>query len=131
MVRINQLFTRVPPPELVTRLLLLLGLQGPHDNRAFTKYDLRRMRSIERADEVMIELERYYLPCKYKLYCSLQLEEKSLITVVRQCTRLYGCHLQAKEHNMGKKKVVVYRLMQDGAHEGMRVARTPQTIAFD
>ncbi len=110
-MKINQLFTRCVELEVANRLVTCIGLTGMNDGRNFTKYDLIRVDAVRNFErDLLPELATYYLPCKAKLYL-VDLNEKKLLTVVKQVLRLHTYCVFAKEKSFGSKKIIVYRVV--------------------
>jgi hypothetical protein len=110
-MRLNQLFTRMIEKDIVNRLLKCIGLHGVTDGRNFTKYDLIRLKSVEKfEDNLLDELSTYYLPCKARIYLN-GMTEKKLITVIKQVLRLYDYAITVQERTLdGCKKTTIYRI---------------------
>jgi hypothetical protein len=109
-MKINQLFTRIVERELAERLVSCIGLEGINDGRNFTKYDLIRVKAVENFKENFLdEISTYYLPCKARLYL-VNMNEKKLLTVIKQVLRLHDFCVIARERNHGSKKIIVYRI---------------------
>lgn len=131
-MKINQLFTRPVPVELLSRLVTSMGLDGIQDSRNFTKYDLVRVNAVANfQSSLQAELETYYLPCKARLYLA-NMTEKKLVTVAKQVLRLHGHCVVAKERNFGNKKVIVYRVLSTrAAGQTMQQSMSNVCISFD
>jgi hypothetical protein len=132
-MKINQLFTRCVELDVAHRLAVCIGLDSVDDGRNFTKYDLIRVNAVQRFKEDLLnDLVTYYLPCKAKLYL-VDINEKKLITVVKQVLRLHSYCVMAKEKNFGSKKVIVYRVISTNNfnHVGMHHAHTSCHVDFN
>ena len=56
----------------------------------------------------------YYLPCKSKIYFS-DIVAKKIITILRQCLKLYNYNINYKEQYIKerKKKIQVYKIVNN------------------
>ena len=105
----NQLFKKIPPIDLFERLVKIYGLTDINDCRKFTKYHLTKNKTLEKIEGFREELEEYYLPCKTTKYL-LDLDEKKLITILRQIAKVFDYHIISNEKYLNSKKVLQYSL---------------------
>lgn len=105
----NQLFRKVPPKELIVKVVQAYGLQSLEDDSNFSKKKLKLIKTVETINELKPQLEKYYLPCKARTYLN-GLNEKNVITVLRQCIRIYGYRIVSKEKYLKGEKYILYRL---------------------
>tara|TARA_B100000902_G_C27316509_1_gene921699 strand:- start:2332 stop:2754 length:423 start_codon:yes stop_codon:yes gene_type:complete len=108
----NQLFRKIPPKELVEQIVKAFGLKSLDDETKFSKKKLKLINTVEIVNSFKSQLEKYYLPCKARTYLN-GLTEKNVITVLRQCTRIYGYRIVSKEKYMKGEKYILYRLEED------------------
>jgi len=106
---INQLFKSIPPKTLIEELLLLYGLTGFDDNKPFSKIELTQIKTLDNMSEFIDKISSYYLPCKKRIYLT-NLNYKKLITILRQCIKLYDYKLSSKEKYLKGEKVIEYHL---------------------
>jgi len=109
----NQLFKKLPPIDLFERLVKIYGLTDINDCRKFTKDYLIKNRTLEKIEGLREELEEYYLPCKTTKYLS-DLDEKKLITILRQIAKVFDYHVISNEKYINSKKVLQYSLEKNG-----------------
>ena len=109
----NQLFKKMPPIDLFERLVKIYGLTDINDCRKFTKDHLIKNKTLEKIEGLREELEEYYLPCKTTKYL-LDLDEKKLITILRQIAKIFDYHLTSNEKYLNSKKVLQYSLEKNG-----------------
>jgi len=109
----NQLFKKLPPIDLFERLVKIYGLTDINDCRKFTKDHLIKNRTLEKIEGLREELEEYYLPCKTTKYLS-DLDEKKLITILRQIAKVFDYHVTSNEKYLNSKKVLQYSLEKNG-----------------
>ena len=103
---VNKLFRKIPPKELVERVLLSSGFQGLHDLRWFSKTEIR----LEGIEEWLPELEAYYLPCKAARFFGEAMDASRLVTVLRHIVRPYGYDLLAQERLYRDSKQTLYQI---------------------
>lgn len=106
---INQLFKSKPPKELIEELLHLCGLTGFSDTKYFSKNDFIQLNTLEKIDDFIIKIKDFYLPCKQKIYL-IDLNYKKIITLIRQCIKLYGYKLLSKEKYLKGEKIIIYQI---------------------
>ena len=108
----NQLFRVLPDIEIINSLLNAFGLTSLNDTNFFTKESLKGNQTIDKLNEMKDVLETYYLPCKAKNYI-VNINEKSCITILSQFIKIHGYTLISKERPIDRKKVNVYRLIEN------------------
>jgi hypothetical protein len=109
----NQLFKKLPPIDLFERLVKIYGLTDINDCRKFTKDHLTKNKTLEKIEGFREELEEYYLPCKTTKYL-LDLDEKKLITILRQIAKVFDYYVTSNEKYLNSKKVLQYSLEKNG-----------------
>jgi hypothetical protein len=109
----NQLFKKLPPIDLFERLVKIYGLTDINDCRKFTKDHLIKNKTLEKIEGLREELEEYYLPCKIIKYL-MDLDEKKLITILRQIAKIFSYHVISNEKYLNSKKVLQYSLEKNG-----------------
>jgi len=109
----NQLFKKLPPIDLFERLVKIYGLTDINDCRKFTKDHLTKNKTLEKIEGLREELEEYYLPCKTTKYLT-DLDEKKLITILRQIAKIFDYHVTSNEKYLNSKKVLQYSLEKNG-----------------
>ena len=108
----NQLFRKIPPKDLVSQIVHTFGLKSLDDSSKFSKKKLKLIKTVDAINELKPQLEKYYLPCKARTYLN-GLNEKNVITILRQCIRTYGYKIDSREKYMKGEKYILYRLMKD------------------
>lgn len=119
-MKINQLFKTPIPEELLINLLKCFGYDDLNFNeeRSFCKFDLDRLRTIEKVSQLKDEISKYYLPCKSKVYLS-SLDDKKCITILRQILRLYNYTLLSKQKYIKQKKTTFYVVQKKTNEHGI------------
>tara|TARA_B100000287_G_C20083401_1_gene563297 strand:- start:38 stop:436 length:399 start_codon:yes stop_codon:yes gene_type:complete len=108
----NQLFKILPDETIINLLLNAFDLQNINDQRYFTKNDMKSNDTVQKITKLKPELNRYYLPCKSKVYlCSIN--EKKCITILRQFLKTQNYNILVKEKTKDKLKYSTYRIFQD------------------
>lgn len=106
----NQLFKIIPSFELVTEVIKTFGLTDFNDNRNFSRRDLSILGTVEKIIELKPELEKCYLPCKSRTYLN-DLNNKNVITVLRQIVRPHGFLVYSREKYIRGDKFIIYQLV--------------------
>jgi hypothetical protein len=108
-MKINQLFRTPVSTELCSRVLECFGLNGWGDCTPFSRHDLERIGTARRMGQLMCELDKYYIPCKGRVYLVAGSLNKC-ITILKQLSRLYGHRVLSREHTVNKEKIIMYHL---------------------
>jgi hypothetical protein len=106
----NQLFSKDPPPfELVNNIILLITNKSLDDNMyyEFTIKNLVNKKVLDKMDNYIDELKKYYLKCKHSKYLD-NLNEKKLITLLRQILRPYDYIINSIEKYNNCQKFLLY-----------------------
>ena len=106
----NQLFRQTPPMEMCERVLRAFGLKGFDDPTYFSRKDLDAIGCVAAMQELKEDLAAYYLPCKARTYLN-DLNNKNVITIMRQLCRLYGYSVQSREKYVKGDKFIIYQLI--------------------
>lgn len=106
-MKINQLFKTNVPEDLFIKIYTCFGIKSLESEYTFTKLDLIKLNTVENLNELIEELESFYLPCKAKVYLD-DLNVNKSITVLRQILRLYNMLLNSKQKYIKHKKTTIY-----------------------
>tara|TARA_B100001094_G_C18153537_1_gene785108 strand:+ start:741 stop:1130 length:390 start_codon:yes stop_codon:yes gene_type:complete len=106
----NQLFRILPSDEIITNLLYCFGLKNLDDNRHFSRDDLKKINSVENLYKIKKNLSDFYLPCKSRTYLN-DLNEKNIITILKQFIKTKGYTIISREKYTNKKKFIIYQLI--------------------
>jgi hypothetical protein len=91
-------------------MLNKVGIENLQDiKHTFTKEDIANCLDDSCWDDNITLLKEYYLPCKYRNYC-VDVSEKKIITIIKQCLRVYNYKLESKEKYIYGKKHIIYYL---------------------
>ena len=108
---IYQLFREKPPFEIILNMLKRVGIEDVKNNTvSFTKDTILITEEDDMFwNNIAYNLKSFYLPCKYKIYCC-DLNSKKIITIIKQCLRLYNYRLDGKEKYSSGKKNILYSI---------------------
>ena len=123
----NQLFRKVPSKELVLKVVKSFGLTDFDDIQKFSKKKLMMIGTVGKINDLKLELEKYYLPCKSRTYLN-DLNEKNVITVLRQCIRIYGYTVISKERYLKGEKFIMYKLHENKKKDELSNDDKPHNI---
>jgi len=112
----NQLFRKLPPIDLFERFVKIFGLIDINDCRKFTKDTLIINNTLEKFEGFKEELEEYYIPCKVDKYL-VDMNEKKLITVLRQIAKVFDYNVISNEKYLNSHKVLQYTLEKSGSND--------------
>lgn len=101
------IFRKIPEKETVISVLKELGFYGLDDKKLFSKDDI----CFEKFKEIVFLIEPYYLPCKVNRFL-YNVNQNSIITVLRHILRAIGYDLLVKEKVLNKSKHTVYQIRQ-------------------
>ena len=111
-MKINQLFTSKVDIQFVIQLLKCFDLSSLQDKKTFSKFDIIQNNTVQKVAMLIPQIETYYLPCKAKIYL-LELNEKRVITILKQILRLHGYYLASKERNYNNSKITFYQVIDE------------------
>jgi hypothetical protein len=103
---INQLFIKKPSIDLIMKLMVHFDLQSIV---AFSQKTIVQNNILIKIKPILDELGEYYLPCKKRVYID-NITPKKLITVIKQCLKLYDYKLISQEKYISGCKHIIYRL---------------------
>lgn len=132
-MKINQLFVKKVETDVVLELLKCFGIEDLNDKKLFSRSDLVQHNTLEKMHSMKSDLERYYLPCKAKMYLD-SINEKRAITILKQVLRLHGYYLISREKNMNNKKIIFYQLINEKDKQkpqNMKQYNITNTLYFD
>ena len=105
----NQLFRVLPDETIINKMLLAFGLVSLKDTNNFSRRDLETLETVKVIENMKLELEKYYLPCKSRNYLT-NLNTKNVVTVLRQFVKIYGYSIQSQEKYSQGDKFIIYGL---------------------
>ena len=132
---LNQLFAYRPPLELVSKMLPKFGIRNIDDNTTeFTLLDMAHLNTLTSVRAFEDEIKECYIPCKRDKYLG-NLDDKSLITILRQFLKMHDHDLQSREKFIKGTKYLVYHVITKQEKDFIKKSKKPQkkevTIVFD
>lgn len=101
----HPLFRSNPPRDL---LFDIFGNLGLHIGHVFTRESF----DLQKGIELIEQLREYYFDCKSAdLFTNIN--EKRLITILRQCFKVYGYTLKGRETTRAGNKVIQYTVSKE------------------
>lgn len=105
----NQLFRKPLGETIIQKIVEAFGFRSLQDRRNFSRSDLIKLKTVNKIQELKTELEVYYLPCKARTYLN-DLDEKNVVTVLRQCIKPKGYTVNSREKYLKGEKFIIYNL---------------------
>lgn len=106
----NQLFRISPDLKITNKILNIFGINDMNDNHSFTRTNLVDLKTVDKMNDIIDELYKYYIPCKSKKYL-VDLSEKKCITILRQFLKIHNHTLISKEKYVKGKKNLFYQVI--------------------
>ena len=103
-----KLFREIPPVFFIEQLLQTCGLHSIQDPSWFQKQQIH----LESFEQLLPELEPFYIPCKAQEYLYTSLTHARAITILRQILRVHNVSIVSKEKTCGSEKQLWYQLQQ-------------------
>lgn len=107
---INQLFLIKPPMDLLLKLLKQCSINSLDSNVQISLKSLDLNNTLIKSKLILDDISEYYLPCKKKI-CFNDLDNKKLITIIKQLLKLYDYKFQSKEKYSHGRKYTVYKII--------------------
>ncbi len=128
----NQLFHENPPIELVKDIMkIFLGENLNNPCYQFTRKMLEEKKILEKIENYIPELRKYYLKCKQNKYLD-NLDSKKIITIFRQLVRIYGYQVHSTEKYQNGSKFLLYKIDKiEKIIEQKNNKKTNFTVDFD
>jgi hypothetical protein len=108
----NQLFKLEPSIDFVKEFVKIFGLKDINDTRKFSRDSLVNINTLDKFEVYKEDLKKYYIPCKYEKYVT-DLNEKKLVTILRQIVKLHDYKVTSQEKYIDGKKTLLYSLESD------------------
>ena len=127
-----QLFTKNPSEEIMEKILECFDINSLDDTVIFTRKDLIEKDTLNKINEIKKDIEVYYLPCKAKKYL-YDLNEKKLITILRQFVRIFGYFIFSKEKYIQGEKYITYQIMPLNKKNFLKLRKKDENyiVSFD
>jgi len=105
----KKIFRSHPPKELIEASLQTMHLTGLTDSTWFSKSCI----NLQALEEILPELEPYYLPCKAKEYLHNPLTPARGLVIIRQLLDTQKISVTKKERSCINVKEVWYQIQKD------------------
>lgn len=105
----KKIFRSHPPKELIEASLQTMHLTGLTDSTWFSKSCI----NLQALEELLPELEPYYLPCKAKEYLHNPLTPARGLVIIRQLLDTQKISVTKKERSCINVKEVWYQIQKD------------------
>jgi hypothetical protein len=127
----DQLFSKIPDFDLVSKILLVLTNKELNDNFyfEFCRKNLQNKNIVDKINIFIHELKKYYLKCKHKKYLE-NLNEKKIITILRQILRYYDFSINAIEKYENRQKYLLY-IIEKKKNLNLIIKKINSLINFD
>tara|TARA_B110001469_G_scaffold127819_3_gene150818 strand:+ start:5535 stop:5930 length:396 start_codon:yes stop_codon:yes gene_type:complete len=129
---INQLFCKKPDEIILVKILKCFNLESLQDNKQFTRKILKDLDTVKKIENIEEELNEYYIPCKAQKYLN-DLDEKNVITILRQIVKCFNYFVFSKEKYIKGEKNITYQIMPINKKEILRLKKKDEkyTLSFD
>lgn len=125
----NQLFQVIPPKDLVMEIMkVFLGENISNPNYQFTRKMIEERKIVDKINNYVPELRKYYLNCKQSKYLD-KLDCKKCITIFRQLIRIYDYQIHSAEKYQNGAKFLLYKIEKSSNHK--KIKKNNFTIDFD
>ena len=102
----DSVFREIPPESSVLEWLAKLQIHGFRDTHSLTEKSFL----FDGFNEILLEIEPYYYPCKAKIYLHREINMKRAITVLRQIVKPFGYTFLTHERLVAGEKYNEYYL---------------------
>jgi hypothetical protein len=109
MSRSDSLFREVPDKDQVIAWLKEIKIDGLTDSHTFTEATF----PFDAFNQVLLEAEPFYFPCKARTYLHRSMNMKRAMTVLRQLVRPHGYTFMTHERLQTGQKYNEYYLMPE------------------
>lgn len=111
----DQLFKKYPSNELFENVINSFGIYDIDAVYAFSRNDLKHLKTVDKINNLKPYLEKCYIPCKARTYLN-NLTEKNVITILRQILKNRGYYISSKEKYIKGHKYILYKVKKN-THE--------------
>jgi len=133
---LNQLFRISPSLELTIKLIKIFGLRDINDKTEFCVLDMDRLNTLGNFKNIQKEIKNCYIPCKRKKYIDSHIDNKGLLTVLRQFLKVHDYDIDSREKFIKGTKYLIYRIITKHEKENIKrlkraIPNKEITIVFD
>ena len=132
---LNQLFINKPSLELINKIVSKFGLKDIKDNTEFSILEMNHLNTLSAIKPFENEIRDCYIPCKREKYASI-IDQKTIITILRQFLKVYDYDLYSKEKFIKGIKYTFYKIITKKEKDfvknnGRKAPKKEITIVFD
>lgn len=126
----NQLFREEVNIEFLSKFIYgCFNIElNNNTNYSFSKKTIITKNVLDNINKNLDELRKLYIKCKHKIYLE-NLNEKKIITLLRQLLRTHNYELRAKEKYENGKKYLLYTITKKKLNDNIK--KINSTINFD
>jgi len=133
---LNQLFRISPSLELTIKFIKMFGLRDINDKTEFCVLDMDKLNTLGNFKNIQKEIKNCYIPCKRKKYINNQLDNKALLTILRQFLKIHDYDMNSREKFIKGSKYLIYRIITKHEKENIKrlkrvIPNKEVTIVFD
>jgi hypothetical protein len=126
----NQLFSKINPPFDLVKEIIYILINKQLNNDIYYEFTIKNLINKKILEIFIIfipELKKYYLKCKHNKYLE-NLNEKKLITILRQILRPYDYYINSIEKYNNGEKFLLY-ILEKNKTSGLK--KISSLITFD
>ena len=130
-MKVERVFRRIPPDELILRVLKALGIVSFQDTHWWPYNTLLVPSVCQTLDSLLVELEQYYMPHKIEIV-KRKMNPRRYLTIIRHLVRAKGLDLEGHEvhsSNLSFTARMMYRMVNPSPIAGK--ADAIFTVSFD
>ena len=129
---INQLFSKKPNNEILEKILSCFNLKNLQEDKQFTRKNLKDFETVKKIENIVDDLRDFYIPCKGDKYLT-KLNEKKVITILRQVVKCFNYFVFSKEKYIKGEKNITYQIMPVNKKEILRLKKKDEkfVLSFD
>ena len=133
---LNQLFRISPSLELTNKFVKIFGLRDINDKTKFCVLDMDRLNTLGNFKNIQKEIKNCYIPCKRKKYIDNKIDNKGLLTILRQFLKIHDHDMDSHEKFIKGSKYLIYRIITKHEKENIKrlkraIPNKEITIVFD
>ena len=132
---LHQLFIKKPSLEIINKIIQKIGLKDINDTTEFNTLDIDKNNAIMNIKIFEQEIKDCYIPCKKNKYAG-DINNKTIITILRQFLKLHDYDLHSKEKFIKGTKYLMYKIISKKEKDKIKktkkyISNKPVTIVFD
>ena len=120
---INQLFSKKPNNEILEKILSCFNLKNLQEDKQFTRKNLKDFETVKKIENIVDDLRDFYIPCKRGDKYLTKLNEKKVITILRQVVKCFNYFVFSKEKYIKGEKNITYQIMPVNKKEILRLKK--------